>query len=99
MSYKNRLSELDREAESSLTSQIVDVFAAAIAAGERAPDEKLPPTRALAELAGVNNLTTARAYPRFVDLRLVTARVGQGRFVRVGAALGDGLADGMDRQD
>jgi DNA-binding transcriptional MocR family regulator len=95
MSYKDRLSELDRGAESSLTSQIVDAFAAAIAAGELAPDEKLPPTRTLAELAGVNHLTAARAYRRLAELGLVTARVGQGTFVRVGATQAGDAAGGF----
>src|SRR4051794_41522122 len=99
ISYKDRLCELDRGAESSVTSQMVDAFAAAIAAGELAPDEKLPPTRTLAELAGVNHLTAARAYRRLAELGLVTARVGQGTFVRVGAARGDGVADGPDREN
>src|SRR3954465_8251002 len=98
MSYKDRLCELDRGAESSVTSQIVDGFAAAIASGELAPDEKLPPTRALAELAGVNHLTAARAYRRLAEAGLVTARVGQGTFVRVGAA-GDGALGPGDREN
>src|SRR3954452_19290242 len=97
MSYKDQLSELDREAESSLTSQIVDAFAAAIAAGELAPDEKLPPTRELAEIAEVNHLTAARAYRRLAELGLVTARVGQGTFVRVGAQNGSGA--GAEREN
>jgi 2-aminoadipate transaminase len=99
MSYKEQLSDIERDGATSVTSQIVDVFAAAIAAGELAPDDKLPPTRALAELAGVNHLTAARAYRRLAELGLVTARVGQGTFVRVGAAHGDGLAGGMDREN
>src|SRR5215208_1426295 len=99
MSYKDRLSELDRGAESSLTSQIVDAFAAAIAAGELAPDEKLPPTRTLAGLAGVNHLTAARAYRRLAELGLVTARVGQGTFVRVGAGQAGEAADWRDGEN
>jgi DNA-binding transcriptional MocR family regulator len=97
MSYKQRLSDLDREASRSLTRQIVDAFAGAIAAGELGPGEKLPPTRELAELAGVNHLTAARAYRRLAELGLVAARVGQGTFVRdtaqaTGSAVPDSIA-------
>ena len=90
MSYKRRLSDISRDGPASITSQIVDAFAAAIAAGELGPDEKLPPTRELAEIAQVNHLTAARAYRRLAELGLVTARVGQGTFVRVGGRSGAG---------
>jgi 2-aminoadipate transaminase len=82
MSYKEKLSDLDRDADVSLTQQIVDVFATAIAAGELAPGDRLPPTRAVAELAGVNHLTAARAYRKLADLGLVAGRVGSGTYVR-----------------
>ena len=85
MSYKDRLSDLDRAGETSLTQQLVDVIAGAIESGELAPDAKLPPTRELAELAGVNHLTAVRAYRRLRELGLVSAHVGRGTFVR-GAA-------------
>jgi 2-aminoadipate transaminase len=97
MSYKDKLSDLQREGAASLTSQIVDVFAAAIADGELGPDDKLPPTRELAEIAQVNHLTAARAYRRLAELGLVTARVGQGTFVRVGAQNGAGA--GAEREN
>jgi 2-aminoadipate transaminase len=85
MSYKERLSDLSRDAPSSLTQQIVDAFAEAIGAGELEPGERLPATRALAELAGVNHLTAARAYRRLAELGLVSGRVGKGTFVRATA--------------
>jgi 2-aminoadipate transaminase len=97
MSYKIRLSDIQRDGPASVTSQIVDVFAAAIADGELGPGEKLPPTRELAEIAEVNHLTAARAYRRLAELGLVTARVGQGTFVRVGAAAGDTASGSADR--
>ncbi len=100
MSYTDRLSDLEREGAASVTSQIVDVIAEAISSGELAPEDKLPPTRALAELAGVNHLTAARAYRRLAEAGLVTARVGQGTFVRVGvAAAGDGAPGPADREN
>ena len=82
MSYKIDLSELHRDAPVSLTQQVVDRFTAAIEAGELDPGEKLPPTRELAELVGVNHLTAARVYRRLAELGYVTASVGRGTFVR-----------------
>ena len=82
MSYKERLIDLDRDGELSLTEQIAAVFTDAIDSGELAPGERLPPTRELAERAGINHLTAVRAYKRLRDLGLVTAQVGRGTFVR-----------------
>jgi 2-aminoadipate transaminase len=90
MSYKEGLSDLDRTNERSLTQQLVDLIAAAIDRGELRPDDKLPPTRELAELAGVNHLTAVRAYRRLRELGLVSAHVGRGTFVR-------GAASGLER--
>jgi 2-aminoadipate transaminase len=98
MSYKDKLSDIKRDGAASVTSQIADIVSDAIASGELAPDDKLPPTRALAELAGVNHLTAARAYRRLAEAGLVTARVGQGTFVRVGAAA-DGASGPADREN
>jgi DNA-binding transcriptional MocR family regulator len=89
MSYKQRLSDLDREGPSSVTAQIVDAFADAIERGELTPGEKLPPTRELAELAGVNHLTAARAYRRLAEKGLVSGRVGSGTYVRAAAPVLD----------
>ncbi len=85
MSYKERLSDLDRGGSQPLTAQITDAFTVAIEAGELAPGAQLPPTRELAELAGVNHLTAARAYRKLADLGLVSGRVGSGTFVRQAA--------------
>jgi 2-aminoadipate transaminase len=82
MSYKIDLSELTRGGAQSLTQQVVDRFTAAIDAGELEPGEKLPPTRELAELVGVNHLTAARVYRKLAELGYVTASVGRGTFVR-----------------
>ena len=88
MSYKSDLSEFERDGAVSLTQQIVDRFAAAIESGELAPGEKLPPTRELAELVGVNHLTAARVYRRLAEQGYVTASVGRGTFVRTLAPAG-----------
>jgi 2-aminoadipate transaminase len=82
MSYKVKLTDLDREGEVSLTQQLVDRFSAAIDDSSLAPGEKLPPTRQLAAEASINHLTAARVYRRLADLGYVTASVGRGTFVR-----------------
>src|ERR687892_854453 len=97
MSYKERLSDIDRGSPESVTSQIVGAFSEAIESGQLAPGEKLPPTRELAELAGVNHLTAARAYRRLADMGLVAGRVGSGTFVRTTApAAPQGATRGRD---
>jgi 2-aminoadipate transaminase len=86
MSYKAKLNDLNRDGERSLTEQMVAAFRDAIASGELAIGEKLPPTRELAEAAGVNHLTAVRVYRRLRELGLVTSQVGRGTFVRESAA-------------
>ena len=92
MSYKERLSGLDRASDRSLTQQLVDLISGAIESGELAPGEQLPPSRALAELAGVNHLTAVRAYRRLREQGLVSAHVGRGTFVRGAAGAGQSKA-------
>ncbi len=82
MSYKEALIDLEREGERSLSEQIVGAIAGAIESGEVAPGEKLPPTRELAETAGINHLTAVRSYRRLRELGLVSSQVGRGTFVR-----------------
>jgi 2-aminoadipate transaminase len=94
MSYKARLSDLDRDDERSLTQQIVDAFTEAIAEGELGPGDRLPPTRAVAEIAGVNHLTAARAYRRLAELGLVAGRVGSGTYVRQTAPIAQEPGEG-----
>ncbi len=101
MSYKSALTDLERGGEQSLTGQIVSAFEAAISSGELAPGQKLPPTRELAETAGVNHLTAVRAYKRLRELGLVTSQVGRGTFVRDSAPAafpGADQGDGTDWQ-
>src|SRR3954467_15293512 len=89
MSHKIDLSDLDRGGSASITQQLVDRFTAAIDAGELAPGEKLPTTRALAADAGINHLTAARVYKRLAELGYVSASVGRGTFVRTLAPAAD----------
>jgi 2-aminoadipate transaminase len=86
-SYKERLGALERETGVSLIEQIVAAIERAIADGEVMPGDKLPPTRELAGLAGVNHLTAARAYRRLAERGAVVSRVGAGTFVRGAAAI------------
>jgi DNA-binding transcriptional MocR family regulator len=74
--------DLQRDGGTSITQQLVERFEAAIESGELAPGEKLPPTRRLAEDAGINHLTAARVYRRLAEDGYVTASVGRGTFVR-----------------
>jgi 2-aminoadipate transaminase len=82
MSYKMDLSDLQRDADVSITQQVVDRFVKAIESGDLEPGAKLPTTRALAAEAGVNHLTAARIYRRLAETGYVTATVGRGTFVR-----------------
>jgi DNA-binding transcriptional MocR family regulator len=86
MSYKTELGHLKRDAAQPLGEQILGAFRDAIASGELAVGEKLPPTRELAELAGVNHLTAVRVYRKLRELGLVSSEVGRGTFVREAAA-------------
>jgi 2-aminoadipate transaminase len=92
MSYKEVLSDINRDSDVSLTQQIVDAFTGAIEAGELGPGDRLPPTRAVAEMAGVNHLTAARAFRKLAELGLVSGRVGSGTYVRASAAATGGAS-------
>lgn len=95
MSYKHKLNHLSRTGELALGEQMLAPFREAIATGELAPGEKLPPTRELAELAAVNHLTAVRVYRRLRELGLVTSQVGRGTFVRESA----GAVEAVDGGD
>src|SRR4029453_6159162 len=86
MSYKQRLNHLKREDDRAPGERIVEAVREAIASGELAAGEKLPPTRELAEPAGVNHLTAVPVYRKLRELGLVTSEVGRGTFVREAAA-------------
>ena len=88
--------DLDRDASESLTAQLADGFVAAIEDGRLAPGDKLPPTRELATVAGVNHLTAARVYKRLAEEGYVTAQVGRGTFVRAAAAAAAATAPDSD---
>ena len=83
---EHRLAQIDRASDRSLIDQIVDAVLGAITAGELTAGAKLPPTRRLAQLAGVNQLTAGRSYRRLGERGAVVSEVGRGTFVRAGAA-------------
>lgn len=83
---EQRLAAVERGGDQSVTAQIVEAFVAAIASGELVPGEKLPPTRRLAALAGINQLTAGRCYRRLAERGIVVSEVGRGTFVRAAAA-------------
>ncbi|HTA12757.1 MAG TPA: PLP-dependent aminotransferase family protein [Solirubrobacteraceae bacterium] len=85
-SLADRLAAVERDAKPSLTRQLANVFAAAIAGGELEPGAKLPTTRELARLASVNQLTAGRCYRLLQEQGLVVSVVGRGTFVRTAAA-------------
>jgi DNA-binding transcriptional MocR family regulator len=93
MSYKLDLSHLQRDADTSINAQLVELIEEAIARGDLRPGDKLPTTRAVADEAGLNHLTVVRAYRRLAQEGYVTATRGRGTFVRQVPPVG-GSADG-----
>ncbi len=93
MSYRGKLTDIRAtgggDGRTGVTARIVEIFEQAIAGGELGPGAKLPPTRQLAELAGVNHLTAARAYRQLAERGLVASKVGSGTFVRAAAPVQD----------
>lgn len=64
-----------------LYEQAADHLAAAIAAGQLKPGQKLPAERGLAEDWGIGYLTVRRAMRELRERGLVVSRVGKGTFV------------------
>lgn len=65
---------------------IAAAISADIAAGRLRAGDRLPPQRLLADRLGLDHTTVTRAYTEARRRNLVEARVGQGTFVRAGAA-------------
>ncbi|MFN2460091.1 MAG: PLP-dependent aminotransferase family protein [Candidatus Velthaea sp.] len=70
--------------------QIADAIVAAVASGDLAPGERLPPMRALARDLRCALITVSQAYDILAARGRVTSRVGRGTFVA--AALADARA-------
>jgi GntR family transcriptional regulator len=73
--------KIDRDDPSLLHEQVAAQIRSAIAAGEAKPGERLPPTRHLAAVMGVNTNTVLRAVRLLRDEGLLELR--QGRGIRV----------------
>ena len=73
--------QLDRESPVPLARQIQEQIERLIREGWLAPGVKLPATRELAQILGVNRTTVALAYEELVASGRARAHVGQGTFV------------------
>src|SRR5262245_51144440 len=77
----NRL-RVDDSSSEPVYQQIAAQLQAEIERGERAPGERLPAIRSLAEALGLHRDTIALAYEQLGQSGLVESRVGAGTFVR-----------------
>src|SRR5215831_11024154 len=73
--------ELSPDSEVPLYRQLFDQIAKRIRSGEMARGERLPATRELAGLLGVNRTTVAAAYELLEEQGLIEGQVGRGSFV------------------
>src|SRR5436309_6755744 len=83
--------KLDHEAEAPLYRQLFDQFAREIRSGQLARGERLPATRELAGLLGLNRTTVSAAYATLEEQGLIAGQVGRGSFV-TGEISGGSLA-------
>jgi 2-aminoadipate transaminase len=74
-------SRLDKASETPLYAQLRDMLLSEIAQGRLSGGERLPPVRRLAELAGVNVMTVARAYKALTEAGAIAGRGALGTFV------------------
>lgn len=104
---------VSQEASEPLYIQLFEALRSCIEEGTLAPNERLPPTRTLADNLGVSRSVVIAAYEMLSATHLVWARVGSGTYVRPAgrwqegldvrprknpfAGLGDGLARGSSR--
>lgn len=79
--------ELDAGDKRPLYVQIADGIASRIERGELAPDERLPPMRALAAELGCALITVSQAYDALAARGRVISRVGKGTYVAPARAL------------
>src|ERR1700674_1856898 len=82
--------KLDHQAESPLYRQLFEQIAQQIRSGQLARGERLPATRELAGLLGLNRTTISAAYEMLETQGLISGQVGRGSFVTSGPAAGDG---------
>src|SRR5215469_17395290 len=75
----------DRADQGSLTSQLVDQLRGALVDGHLATGERLPATRALADLLGVSRTVVTGAYAQLFAEGWIEGRHGSGTYVADGA--------------
>ncbi len=75
------LPTIDSSSAIPLYKQIVEGFAAAVARGELAVGERLPPERQLAESLRVSRTTVVNAYREMQARGLIISHVGRGTFI------------------
>jgi 2-aminoadipate transaminase len=75
------LRPLDHQSESPLYRQLYEQIAEQIRSGRLSSGAKLPPTRELAGLLGLNRTTVSAAYERLETEGLISGQVGRGSFV------------------
>ena len=85
--------QLDPHAESPLYRQVYEHFLGLIRSGRLAPGDRLPATRELAGLLGLNRTTVSAAYALLESEGLVKGHVGRGSFVSGGTGA---TAQGLD---
>src|SRR5947209_2147188 len=84
---------LDPRAESPLYRQLFEQIAQQIRTGQRSRGERLPATRELAGLLGLNRTTVSAAYEMLEAEGLISGQVGRGSFVTSGPPAGGGGVD------
>jgi 2-aminoadipate transaminase len=77
-------SKLDSNAESPLYKQLFEQIAQQIRSGQLAQGERIPATRELAGLLGLNRTTVSAAYEMLEAEGLISGHVGRGSFVTGG---------------
>ncbi len=85
--------DLKHDSESPLYRQLYEQYAHKIRDGELAPGQRMPATRELAGLLGLNRATIAAAYEMLEAEGLIAGHAGRGSFVTGGATAGAGGID------
>jgi 2-aminoadipate transaminase len=84
---------LDHQAEAPLYRQLFDQIAGQIRSGQLSRGERLPATRELAGLLGLNRTTVSAAYEMLETEGLISGQVGRGSFVTSPPSAGGRVVD------